>query len=325
MRWRGKHISQASIQQQLEARTSVRERWSLTESKTNSNYGFEMQEVHGPDPITDENIKNDDEVMEEDKNVENEDENQYTEIKKDDVDHESERGSVPVGYEINDNDTESSSVEITDYKNKDQVKVTFTTNAKEGDEDNLEGDDNENNDDNIKVRKPVTKSNSKVWRREVEKQPGWQNFVREFTKKLSEVDEDSKEVVDKRGKDILKPVSERNSHLTGRENTNVSNGLHQNKENEQPSAKEKHQDDENKMAKIKNRNLEHENKLDAKVESNAEIKTRNQTDKERITPEQINGPPRISGNDNLLFTKIKDKEGQHSTSEILHETKIKNR
>jgi hypothetical protein len=52
----------------------------------------------GPDPITDENIKNDDEVMEEDKNVENEDENQYTEIKKDDVDHESERGSVPVGY-----------------------------------------------------------------------------------------------------------------------------------------------------------------------------------------------------------------------------------
>jgi hypothetical protein len=45
----------------------------------------------------------------------------------------------------------------------------------------------------------------------------------------------------------------RNSHLTGSENTNASSGLHQNKENEQPSAKEKHQDDENKMAKIKNR------------------------------------------------------------------------
>jgi hypothetical protein len=45
--------------------STLLQRWSLTESKTNSNYGFEMQEVHGPDPITDENIKNDDEVMEE--------------------------------------------------------------------------------------------------------------------------------------------------------------------------------------------------------------------------------------------------------------------
>jgi len=303
MRWRGKHISQACIQQQLEARNSARERWSLTESKTNSNYGFEMQEVHGPDPITDENIKNDDEVMKDDKNVENEDENQYTEIKKDDVDHDSERGSVPVGYEINDNDTESSSVEITDYKNKDQVKVTFTTNAKEGDEDNVEGDDNENNDDNIKVRKPLTKSNSKVWRREVEKQPGWQNFVREFTKKLSEVEGDSKEVDDKRGKDILKPVSERNSHLTGSEN--ASSGLHQNKENQQPSAEEKQPDDENEMAQIENRNLEHEDKSDAKVESNAELRTRNQMDKEHTTPGQINGPPRLTGNANLLFDKNK--------------------
>lgn len=302
MRLRGKHISQASIQQQLETRTSVRERWSLTESKTNSNYGFEMQEVHGPDPITDGNIKNDDEVVKDDKNVENEDENQYTEIKKDDVDHDSERGSVPVGYEINDNDTESSSVEITDYKNKDQVKVTFTTTTKEGEEDNVEGDDNENNDDNTKVRKPLTKSNSKVWRREVEKQPGWQNFVREFTKKLSEVDGDSKEVVDKRGKDILKPVSERNSHVTGSENTIVSGELHQNKENEQPSAEEKKQGDENKMATIKKQSLEHEDKLYAKVESNAELGTRNQTDKERTIAEQVNGP---TGNANFLFPKDK--------------------
>lgn len=305
MRLRGKHISHASIQQQLETRTSVRERWSLTESKTNSNYGFEMQEVHGPDPITDGNIKNDDEVVKDDKNVENEDENQYTEIKKDDVDHDSERGSVPVGYEINDNDTESSSVEITDYKNKDQVKVTFTTTTKEGEEDNVEGDDNENNDDNTKVRKPLTKSNSKVWRREVEKQPGWQNFVREFTKKLSEVDGDSKEVVDKRGKDILKPVSERNSHVTGSENTIVSGELHQNKENEQPSAEEKKQGDENKMATIKKQSLEHEDKLYAKVESNAELGTRNQTDKERTIAEQVNGPPQLTGNTNFLFAKDK--------------------
>ncbi|XP_063414642.1 sodium/mannose cotransporter SLC5A10-like [Mytilus trossulus] len=184
-------------------RSSVRKRWSMTEKLPNINEGFDMQEINGPQLIQDttniyESVVTEDSVKEMVENHYNELANESVKVdannSQETTDYEpvdkghdtaepfegykllqtdNSTNEPTVGYEINDeNSKDTDSNESEDGK----TKVKFR-----------DDDDGENE----RVHKPLTKRNSRVWKREVEKQPGWQNFVQEFTKKLNEADNKS--------------------------------------------------------------------------------------------------------------------------------------
>lgn len=221
------HDEELRREQLSEVRTSVRQRWSLVEKSPHTNKGFEMEEINKTELtqsyMNDEDdesssgkggdmyYSSDDRNMDEnrytvpaDGDTKNTDENQYNEIvtesvKQESIKQEPEETSKIVGYKVNEHDSNTSSTASLHEKDD---SGSFDDHVKFRDEDDTEV---------VKRRNPVTKKNSKVWKREFEKQPQWQNFVMEFSKRLSEVNSDkgktSINANPMKGKNILRPSS----------------------------------------------------------------------------------------------------------------------
>lgn len=209
-------------------RTSVRERWSLTEKFSHTNKGFEMKEIGGSElslsyeqnehdeslsdrentmissnehetninqynVSTDKATNNMEEhhyIVSTDKDTDNVDEHHYNEIVPEPVNEK--KTNKTVGYEVNDQTSDTPSTRSIEDSGSGDNHVKFR---------------DEDDSDTVRRRNPVTKKNSKVWKREFEKQPQWQNFVLEFSKRLSEADKTDKDANPMKGKNILRPSS----------------------------------------------------------------------------------------------------------------------
>lgn len=172
----------------------------MTEKSPKINEGFDMQEINGPQLIQDntniyESVVTEDSVKKTVENHYNELANESVKVdasnSQDTTDYEPvEKGddiAEPFeGYKLLQTDNSTNEPTVGYEINDENFKDTDSNESEDGKTKVKFRDDDDG--DNERVHKPLTKRNSRVWKREVEKQPGWQNFVQEFTKKLNEAD-----------------------------------------------------------------------------------------------------------------------------------------